>query len=198
MTEDPHPQPGKASDEAQPRSRQPLLVVLLALLIIQVRIEFHSVDLLPDPLGWLLVAAATAALPRDVPRRGAAVTGALLAAAASVVTWPTPWKEQVDSLEPALLWAITLPSLVWSVVFCLAVAHLAHVRAPREVGAMLMWKYLAGAFIAATVLPVLVFGGNVGWLEDLYASVTALAQIALVVLCLLHAWKPWAMTPSST
>lgn len=200
MTDDAHADPGKpdaakAGDEAAPRTRQPLLLVLLALLIIQVRIEFRGVDLLPDPLGWLLVAVASAALPHDVPRRPAVVAGALLAAAASVATWPTSWKEQVDELEPALLWAITLPSLAWSILFCLAVAHVVHERAPKEVGSMLMWKYLGGGFIAATVLPVLVFGAGLDALEDIYAAITVLVQLGLFALCLFHAWKPWALVP---
>jgi hypothetical protein len=175
--------------EATERPRQPLLVVALALVIIVVRADFHGYDALPDPLAWLLIAVAGAAFPEDLPRRGALIASALLAMCASVASWPARWNDEIVDLDPALTWAIALPSLAWSALFCLAVAHLAR----PQLSAHLMWKYVAGGFMAAIVLPVIVYGGGIDALEGTYAAIIVLSQVALVALALMHAWKPWAL-----
>jgi hypothetical protein len=175
--------------EATERPRQPLLVVALALLIIVIRSDFRGYDALPDPFAWLLIAVACAAFPEDVPRRSALVASAVLAMFASIASWPSSWHDRVVDLDPALAWAIALPSLAWSALFCLAVAHLAQ----AQLSAHVMWTYVAYGFIAATVLPVIVFGGGVDSLEGTYAAIIVLSQVALFALALMHAWKPWAM-----
>lgn len=177
--------------EATERPRQPLLVVALALLIIVIRADFRGYDALPDPLAWLMIAVACAALPEDVPRRGAVVATAVLAMVASVASWPVRGHERIVDLDPALAWAIALPSLAWSALFCLAVAHLAR----TQLSAQIMWKYVAGGFLAAIVLPIVVFGGGVDSLEGTYAAIIVLSQVALFALALTHAWKPWALVP---
>lgn len=176
------------SPEAAPPTRKPLLLVFLGLLIIQVRAGFNGFDALPDPVGWLIIALACRALPADVPRRGLVIGTALVSAAVSVALWRDEWNDQVRDLDESLLWAITLPGIVWSILFCLAISHLAR----SELVSSLLWQYLAIAFIVTAVLPVLVFGGGADWLESTYASVSALAQLALLLLSLLHAWRPWA------
>lgn len=177
--------------EATERPRQPLLVVALALLIIVIRSDFRGYDALPDPVAWLLIAVACAAFPKDVPRRGAVVASAVLAMLASIASWPASWHDRVVDLDPALAWTIALPSLAWSVLFCLAVAHLAR----SQLSAQIMWTYVGYGFVAAIVLPVIVFGGGVDSLEGTYAAIIVLAQVALFVLALMHAWKPWAIIP---
>lgn len=174
--------------EAAPPTRKPLLLVFLGLVIIQVRAGFNGFDALPDPLGWLIIALACRALPADVPRRGMVIGTALFSAAVSVGLWPDEWNDQVRDLDESLLWAITLPGIAWSILFCMAVAHLAR----PELVSSLLWQYLAIAFVVTAVLPVLVFGGGADWLESTYAAVSALAQLSLLLLSLLHAWRPWA------
>jgi hypothetical protein len=175
--------------EATERPRQPLLVVALALLILVLRSDFRGYDALPDPLAWLLIAVACSAFPEDVPRRSTLVASAVLAMFASIASWPTSWHEKVVDLDPALAWTVALPSLVWSVLFCLAVAHLAQ----PQLSAHIMWTYVGYGFVAAIFLPVIVFGGGVDSLEGTYAAIIVLAQVALFVLALMHAWKPWAL-----
>jgi hypothetical protein len=177
--------------EATERPRQPLLVVALALLIIVIRSDFHGYDALPDPLAWLLIAVASAAFPQDVPRRSALIASALLAMVASVASWRSSWNDRIVDLDPSLAWAIALPSLVWSALFCLAVAHLAK----PQLSAHIMWTYVGYGFVAAIVLPVIVFGGGIDSLEGTYAAIIVLSQVALFVLALMHAWKPWALVP---
>jgi len=178
--------------EAERRPRQPLLLVALAYVLLQVRGEFHGFDVLPDPLGWLLIAVACGVLPADVPRRRGIVAVALLALVTSIALWPAAWNDRVLDLDPALLWAIALPGLAWSILFCLAVAYLSQ----GDLMASLLWKYLAGGFVATAVLPIIVLGGEVHALEGTYAVVSALAQLALFMLALVHAWRPWAMVPA--
>jgi hypothetical protein len=178
--------------EAERRPRQPLLLVALAYVPLQVRAEFHGFDALADPVGWLLIAMACGVLPADVPRRRVIVPVALLATVTSIALWPAAWNDRVLDLDPALLWAISLPGLAWSILFCLAIAYVAH----RDLMASLLWKYLAGGFVATAVLPIIVLGGEVHALEGSYAAVSTLAQLALFVLALVHAWRPWAMVPA--
>ena len=82
-----------------------------------------------------------------------------------------------------------MPSLAWSALFCLAVAHLAEV----QLSAHIMWTYVAYGFVAAIVMPIIVFGGGVDSLEGTYAAIIVLSQVALFALALTHAWKPWAL-----
>lgn len=178
-----------APEATSERPRQPLLVVALALLIIVIRSDFKGYDALPDPIAWLLIAVACAAFPEDTPRRGAVVASAALAMVASVASWPADWHDKVVDLDPSLAWAIALPSLAWSALFCLAVAHLAQ----AQLSAHVMWTYVAYGFVAAIVLPIVVFGGGVNSLEGTYAAIIVLSQVALFALALMHAWKPWAM-----
>ena len=177
------------SPEATPPARKPLLVVALGLLVVQLRAELNGVDALPDPLGWLIIAFACRELPSDVPRRGAIIGSALLAAVVSVGLWPTAWNDDARDLDESLVWAITLPGLAWSILFCLAVGYLAARVQPVS---SLLWKYVAIAFAATAILPVIVFGGGADWLESTFAAIGLLAQLSLFVLCLLHAWRPWA------
>jgi hypothetical protein len=177
------------SPEPTPPARKPLLVVALGLLVVQLRAELNGVDALPDPLGWLIIAFASRELPGDVPRRGAIIGSAVLAAVVSVGLWPTAWNDEVRDLDESLLWAITLPGLAWSILFCLAIGYLA---ARVELVSSLLWRYLVIAFAVTAILPVIVFGGEADWLQSTYATISALAQLSLFVLCLLHAWRPWA------
>lgn len=169
-------------------ARKPLLLVALALAIIQVRAEFHGFDALPDPIGWLVIAGACRVLPPEVPRRSAVVGSAVIAAVTAVSMWPSAWNDRVRALTESLLWAIALPGLAWSVLFCLAMTALAQ----GEMVSSLLWKSLAGAFLASAILPVVVFGGDADWLEGTYAAISTAAQVALFVLAIAHAWKPWA------
>jgi hypothetical protein len=122
------------------------------------------------------------------------VAVALVAMVTSIALWPAAWNDRLLDLDPALVWAISMPGLVWSILFCLAIAYLAQ----GDLMAGLLWKYLAGGFVATAVLPVIVLGGKVDALEGTYAAISTLAQLALFVLALVHAWRPWAMIPASS
>jgi hypothetical protein len=177
--------------EAGPRPRQPLLLVVFAFLIIVLRPEFGGYDGLPDALGWLLLAVATAQLPADVPRRSIIIGSALVAMVPAAVMVKTSLNEKVLDLDSSLQWAIGLPGVLFSILFCLAIAW----QAQGDLVASLLWKYLAFGWIASAVFPIIVDGGGLDSLSDVYASVSAFAQLGLFALALLHAWKPWALIP---
>lgn len=177
--------------EAVPRPRQPLLLVVLAFLIIVLRPEFGGYDGLPDAIGWLLLAIAAGQLPEDAPRRGLMVGCALLAVVPAAVMFRTSVNEAVRDLDPALAWAIGLPGVAFSILFCLGISWLA--REDRM--ASVLWKYLAFGWVASAILPIVVEGGGLHSLDDVYASVITLAQLGLFGLALWHAWRPWALIP---
>ena len=87
-----------------------LATAALGLVVVLVHAEAGGFDLLPDPLGWLLVLLGLHDL-RGHPRHRRLAGLAWLALAVSVVLW---WPGVVDDLydaDPALVWAVTLPQL---------------------------------------------------------------------------------------
>lgn len=121
-------------------------------------------DLLPDPLGWLLVLLglwqARVALP------GSLLPAAALCLVVSVVV-SLPG---VSGVEPAVGWALSLPQVVFSVLLALALADLVPSRARGA-------RAAAWALGVVGALPVLVVGGGL----DAGLGTLAFAAVAVQV-----------------
>lgn len=172
------------------RTARPLQPVALGLVVVALSARLAGYDAFADPVGWALVLLGLHLLPADVARRGALVVLAGLALVVSVALWFPRTAEAVLDADPALVWALNLPQLVFTGLIC-------HVLAGRAGSAgdpgPARWLRLAVALTAtAAVAPVLVFGAGLEQWES--ASYVLGALTLLLVIALLLAWsgRPWA------
>ena len=167
----------------------PLHPVALGLVIIALVVDGRGWDLLPDPLGWLLVLVGTRALPATLRHRGALLTSAALALVVSAVVWPPAVAEQVSATDDSVAWALSLPQLAYLALLADAARY-----AARQAGApgRAAWFAVAGLLaVAAAVLPVLVLGAGVDALAGIAVLAATLALVLLTVLALVTARAPW-------
>ena len=96
----------------------PLRLVVLGLLVVVADVDVGGLDLVPDPLGWAVVAVAVGRLARRTPGFGPLRTVAGLAAVGSLVQWvlgPAGGGSAVVAFVlgvPATVFYVLLPALV--------------------------------------------------------------------------------------
>lgn len=167
----------------------PLHPVALGLVIIALVVDGRGWDLLPDPLGWLLVLVGTRALPATLRHRSALLTSAALALVVSAVVWPPAVAEQVSATDDSVAWALSLPQLAYLALLADAARY-----AARQAGVpgRAAWFAVAGILaVAAAVLPVLVLGAGVDSLAGTAVLAATLSLLLLAVLALVSARAPW-------
>lgn len=167
----------------------PLHPVALGLVIITLVVDGRGWDLLPDPLGWLLVLLGTRALPPTLRHRGAMLTSAGLALVVSGVLWPPAVATEVVTTDDALAWALSLPQLAYLLLLADAARH-----AARQAGVPGRAAWFAVAEVlaaAATALPVLVLGAGVGAFAGTAVLAATLVLVLMTVLVLVTARAPW-------
>lgn len=167
----------------------PLHPVALGLVIIALVVDGRGWDLLPDPLGWLLVLVGTRALPATLRHRGALLTSAALALVVSAVVWPPAVAEQVSATDDSVAWALSLPQLAYLALLADAARY-----AARQAGVPGRAAWFAVAELlaaAAAALPVLVLGAGVDALAGTAVLAATLALLLLAVLALVTARAPW-------
>jgi hypothetical protein len=145
-------------------------------LVVVVLDTLGGYDLLPDPLGWLLVLWGVAAFPegeRRAPRLAAVVAGLV-----SLAVYPPAVQERVAEAEPALRWAVDLPDLVFALLLARALMRLARPTDPRTDGRM---RAIAAAAAVLAVVPPVLFAAGA---ESLLAGATLVVQ-------LLWLWLVW-------
>lgn len=144
-------------------------------------------DLLPDPLGWVLVLLGTRALPEDVELQPVLRTLAFLALVVSAVTWVPAVVDRID--DESLRWAASLPQLAYVGLL----AHVLSLAAAADRPASRWWSGVRTVVVVVTVLPVLVFGGGVTSLRDVAGVLTVAAPLLVIVLLVAHRDRPWAV-----
>ena len=150
----------------------------------------NGVDLLLDPVGWVLVLLGVRALPADFPYRPYLLG---LGAAAALVSVPLSVPAVIDALDDAdeaLAWAVNLPQFGWYLLLAVALAEAA-VRA-GEKGPETWWRTLALGCLAVVALPVLVFGGGLDGLTDTAGAAVALVPLVMIVMLFVHSGRAWA------
>ena len=174
---------------------KPLYGVAIGLVIIALYAKSGDLDLLPDPLGWVLVLIALNVLTRRVELRfrSALWAAGMLALAASVALTVPSVREWFEDAEPALSWAVDVPALGFCGLLCAALASVA--RAADAIAAYSCFHWTAIGFGVSVLAPVVVIGGDVDALWGPAELVTGIAQLALFVLCLWYGGREWAGAP---
>ena len=168
---------------------KPLQSVAMGLVIVVVTARLGGYDLLPDPLGWLLVLIGLRGLPDAYRQRSTTIWLGVVVLAVSVVLWFPATETWLDDHDASLHWAVNLPQalvLAWFAHTLAGHAAAADQRATR-------WLRTTATLITATAIaPVLVFGAGIGVLETPSHVLAALALLMLIVLLFGYAGRPWA------
>ena len=167
----------------------PLSLVASGLLLVALVAPAGGYDVLADWAGWALVVVGLRRLPAATATRqrplllGLAVAAGLL----SAVLWFPVLHEPLVDVDPAIAWALSLPALLVSVL-------LAHELAARGLDrpARRRWQLARTVAVLVAVLPVLVYGAGLDRLEPLAFVLADLLILAVIVMLLVDARRPWA------
>ena len=146
-------------------------------------------DLLPDPLGWLLVLHGVRRLPAGLSGRSPLLWLGGIALLVSVPLWWPATAAPILSADPALQWTLTLPQLGFLLVLARTLSRRAGGHADRSAAGW--WGLVATATAVAAVLPVVVFGAGVVALASPAGTVAVMTLLAATLLCFSHSGRPW-------
>ena len=149
-------------------------------------------DLLPDPLGWVLVLLGVRRLPDPIDRATLSYVGAL-ALLVSVPLWFPDVLDAIAREDASLAWAANLPALGFAALLFRQLS-----RAAQAAGAPTAQMVLQGLFtltLVVALLPVLVFGGDLTVLEDLAVGTEQVLNLAAVAVLFGYSGQRWAGAP---
>ena len=144
----------------------------LALGLVVVFLDVSTPDWIADPIGWVLVLVALAAVRERLPDHRQVSLAGWTCLALSVVTWP---ESSVAHLDGWLELLFSLPTLAFCFLLC---DSLRDVTAPahRPRFAALCWAYAL-----LVVAPVVVYGFEQEWLSTPSSVVAVAVNVALVL-----------------
>ena len=161
------------------------MVVILLLVVVG-----DGYDLLPNPLGWVLVVLGLRRLPPTVELRPVLGWLGLLAGVVSVPLWVPAVVDALDAADESLAWAVNLPQFGCYLLLAHALSRTA--AAAGDKAAATWWRGLALGLGAVIALPVLIFGGGLAELEAPAGLLVGLVPTVMVVLLFVHSGRPWA------
>lgn len=173
---------------------KPLQAVAMGMIVILLVVQAGDVDLLANPLGWLLVLHGVRGLPRDLELRTPLLVVTALALVVSVPLAVPAVVDALDGTDESIAWAINLPQFGSYLLLSLALTRAA--TAAGERGPATWWSTMVLGYAAVLVLPVLIFGGGIEALEGLAGVLVALVPTATIVLAFFHCGRTWAGAPA--
>lgn len=154
--------------------------------------SWRHYDLLPDPLGWLLVIAGLLALRRLHESFDTAAWLAILALLVSVPLWLPQLNHHLDASGA---WLASMPQTVC----CLLTAHhLARAGAfadPPDRYVAHRFGLLVWGFGLLVVLPVLAIGGHLDQLSNATVALSLLVNLAFVYYLFMVNRRTWLGGP---
>ena len=143
-------------------------------------------DVIPDPVGWLLILLGLGQLPAALPHRPALSALGFVALLLSVVLWFPGAREGLEEADTSLLWAASLPQLAFIALLCGALAGLADGPAVR-------WLRTASVLtVVAAALPVVVLGAGQSALRGVMVTAGSSVLVLTLVLMFRYSSRPWA------
>jgi hypothetical protein len=144
----------------------------LALGLVIVFVDVSSPDWIADPVGWVLILIALAALRDRLPdHRYVWLTG-WVSLALAVITWPS---SSVAHLDDWLKVLFSLPLLAFCFLLC---DSLRDVTTPSHAT---RFRLLCWTYAAVVLAPVAIYGFEWAWLATPAAILAVLANVALVL-----------------
>lgn len=176
---------------------KPLQPIGYGLLLVLATVLAGRFDLLPNPVGWALVVVGVAGLRDRLPSGTPVVAAALTAGAVSVPLWVPAVADVVADADPALGWALSLPQVVFLVLFYRALDQLARAAGDLDAGGWLRIGWVGAIVVGAlpaVLLPLGVSGPPVA-LAGVFSLLVGLLQ---VVLAFAYSGRAWAARSPST
>ena len=190
-------------------SVSPLQRIGLGLILVVVPADFPAhphpawnyYDALPPPLGWLLVLSG---LVRLIQVTDLELSMARAAAVVALLVSIPMWFPQVNhyvvpqynpGVSQSWQWLVALPSWVFGYFLCKTIGDAAVRREPRERGIAGWFGVLRWGFVAAAVLPAIVYGANVTSLDHEMKLVIGLVEICLIVAMFTYHRREWLGGP---
>jgi tellurite resistance protein TehA-like permease len=169
---------------------KPLQSVAMGLVIVALFARAGGYDLLPDPVGWLLVLHGLHRLPRDLPLAGPLRPLGVVALLVSVALWFPPVVDGLVDTDESLLWVATLPQLAFVALLCLALSRQAAGAADQRSSSWL--RSTAILTVVAALLPAVVFGAEEVELLAVMVVGATLVLLLVIVLLFRYAARGWA------
>lgn len=168
---------------------KPLQSIAMGLVIVAMVAKVGGgYDVLPDPVGWLLVLHGLGRLPACLPHRPALSTLGFLALVMSVVLWFPGLADGLERTDELLLWAANLPQLAFVAVLCRALS----LAAAAEPGRAHWLRTAAALTVVAALLPVVVLGAGASPLLTVMAVGASVVLLLVIVLLFRYSSRPWA------
>ena len=160
----------------------------LVLVVLDASAGEPALDLVPDPVGWVLVLVGVRRLPAHVGHQRLLQGAAAVAGLVSLALWIPPLAGQVRVLDESLRWVLDLPTPGFVLLLAVALARATGDDRPART----WWRAVAVGAALTMVLPPVVYGAGAVALA-LPAVVIAVATlVAAAVLCFTHAARGWA------
>lgn len=139
--------------------------------------SWRTWDVLPDPLGWVLVVAGLVTLRRLDRSFTAPLALAVLAGLVSVPLWFPQLRMHLDASGS---WAASLPQAVCCVLLCREIARVGAVQQPPDRYLAQRFGMLGWGFVVVIALPAVVLGAGVDALRGATLAFSMLVNVALV------------------
>jgi hypothetical protein len=144
----------------------------LALGLVIVFVDVSTPDWVADPIGWVLVLVALAAVRDRLPDHGQVSLAGWTGLALAVVTWP---ESSVAHLDGWLELLFSLPVLVFCFLLC---DSLRDVTVPAQAG---WFRLLCWVFAGLVLAPAAIYGLEWEWMATPTTVLTVAANLALVL-----------------
>jgi len=172
---------------------RPFRAVALGLLVVVLTVVAARVDVLADPLGWVLVLVGVRALPPGYPLRLTVTAAVGLALLISVPLVLPPAREAIAAGPDAVGWGFSLPTLLALGLLTHAIGSAAGRAGDR--GRATLYRAVEVGFVVVAVLPVMVIGAGADVLAAPAALLVVLVPIVLLLALFFDADRAWAGAP---
>lgn len=168
---------------------RPLTAVGVGLALVVLDVGLDGVDLIADPIGWLLVLLGCLRLPRRLPGRPLLAGVAAGAGTISLPLWLPSVREELGGLDASLLWVLDLPQVVFVALLALVLARAAD--ADGDLSARGWWRLVLAGAVVMVLLPPAVYGAGAVSVLVLGVLIGLATVVAAIVLCVRHSDRPW-------
>ena len=159
----------------------------LALGLVIVFVDVSTPDWIPDPIGWVLVLVALAAIREQLPDYRQVSLAGWTSLALSVVTWP---EGSVAHLDGWLELLFSLPVLAFCFLLC---DSLRDVTTPEHSA---RFRWLGWSFALLVLAPLAIYGLEWAWLSTPATVLAVVVNLSLVVALVGASDEDAVLTPS--